>query len=57
MSMSVTNSQRRLTSPTVTNSHRPVHAYQKLPEFAIKLQLSYTISESTDELFIFLNSK
>jgi len=21
-----------------TNSHRPVHAYQKLPEFAIKLQ-------------------
>jgi len=41
MSMSVTNSQRVIiTKPTVTNSHRPVHAYRyrKLPEFSIKLQ-------------------
>jgi len=27
-----------ITKPTVTNSHRPVHTYRKLPEFAIKLQ-------------------
>jgi len=27
-----------ITKPTVTNSHRPMDAYQKLPEFAIKLQ-------------------
>ena len=25
------------TKPTVTNSHRPMDAYQSLPEFAIKL--------------------
>jgi len=26
-------------SMSVTNSHRPVHAYRKLPEFAIKLTI------------------
>jgi len=36
MSMSVTNSQR--VHHHKTNSQRPVHAYRKLPEFAIKLQ-------------------
>jgi len=49
---------------SVTNSHRPLHAYRKLPEFAIKLQKQklfkpdhsetyYTISERTEELLIF----
>jgi len=61
-----------ITKPTVTNSHRPVHAYRKLPEFAIKLQKQKLFKRviikaisafaqydgvSTDELFIFLNSK
>jgi len=70
MSMSVlTANVCIITKPTVTNIHRPVRAYRKLPEFAIKLQKQklfkrvdhnetyYTISERTDELFIFLNSK
>jgi len=43
-------------SMSVTNSHRPAHAYRKLPEFAIKHvdhnETFYTISERTDELFI-----
>ena len=39
---------------SVTNSHRPVHAYRKLPEFALKLQKQKLFKRViTDKVFIF----
>jgi len=53
-----------ITKPTVTNSHRPGHTYQKLPEFGIKLRKqkllkrviikAISVLAQYDELFIYL---